>query len=233
MCSLGVGHFTQIANNKAGKVGCAVTQWTDSNANTYLVCNYAITNVDAQPIYTVGSPCSGCKTGKSTKYSGLCSPSEVTVLKPLPVGMSSSPTVSVHQSQSQSVVYGGSAPVTTTTAQQIYQINGVNYYLNSAGTQYIPVATVAQPTVQSSRKYTKYANGVSHFTQTGNLNGISFRQSQSQSYGPQTQTFTTNSGNTIFGNGYQNTYNQLQNDGGLSSNSDSSETQNNYQTFSF
>ncbi len=60
------------------KIGCAIVNYfANSWKNTYLVCNYAQTNMISWPVYTTGTPCSGCKSGCSATYPGLCKPSEV------------------------------------------------------------------------------------------------------------------------------------------------------------
>lgn len=80
-----IGHFTQIANNKASKVGCSLVQYIKyGTCNTYLVCNYALTNMLNEPIFTIGKAGSKCQTGVSAKYPGLCSAGESVLLKPLP-----------------------------------------------------------------------------------------------------------------------------------------------------
>lgn len=63
-------------------VGCAQSKYKSKlngeERNTVLtVCNYASIPVLDSPIYnSTGEPASGCKTGKNSKYPGLCSESE-------------------------------------------------------------------------------------------------------------------------------------------------------------
>lgn len=60
-------------------MGCAVTRFTDKAANmpyNQICCNYAVANVQGQPIYIDGKTASGCKTGTNSKYPGLCSEKE-------------------------------------------------------------------------------------------------------------------------------------------------------------
>ncbi|XP_037045280.1 antigen 5 like allergen Cul n 1-like [Bradysia coprophila] len=72
------GHFTQIVMANSSKIGCAIVNYlANSWKNTYLVCNYAQTNMISWPVYTSGTPCSGCKSGCSTTYPGLCNANEV------------------------------------------------------------------------------------------------------------------------------------------------------------
>lgn len=70
----GFGHFTQIVMANSSKIGCAIVKYA---YNWYFVCDYSQTNVISWPVYTVGTPCSGCKSGCSTTYTGLCNVNEV------------------------------------------------------------------------------------------------------------------------------------------------------------
>uniref|UniRef100_A0A2M4CLM8 Venom allergen-1 n=1 Tax=Anopheles darlingi TaxID=43151 RepID=A0A2M4CLM8_ANODA len=74
-----IGHFTQMASDRAWKIGCAMQNWfQDGFWNTYyLVCNYSFTNIINQPVYARGTTGSGCTTGRNPLYSGLCSVNEV------------------------------------------------------------------------------------------------------------------------------------------------------------
>ncbi|XP_055610288.1 antigen 5 like allergen Cul n 1-like [Uranotaenia lowii] len=73
-----IGHFTQVVQDRADRIGCAVTHWTDKPYNKlYLVCNYARVNVVGQPVYTPGDVGSQCTTGTNSEFPGLCSPDEV------------------------------------------------------------------------------------------------------------------------------------------------------------
>ncbi|XP_039446428.1 antigen 5 like allergen Cul n 1-like [Culex pipiens pallens] len=78
-----IGHFTQIASDRTDRIGCAMVTFkpTATSNKAIMVCNYGLTNVIGQPVYVSGTACSGCKTGCSKTYAGLCSTSEVVVSK--------------------------------------------------------------------------------------------------------------------------------------------------------
>lgn len=103
-----IGHFTQIANNKASKVGCSLVQWIQDGDTcyTYLVCNYALTNMIDEPIFTTGKAGSKCQAGLSAKYPGLCSAEESVLWKPVPYSVS------------------GESPNTQSTSSTTYTSNG-------------------------------------------------------------------------------------------------------------
>ncbi|XP_059615289.1 antigen 5 like allergen Cul n 1-like [Phlebotomus argentipes] len=76
------GHFTVMVNEKNNRVGCAMITY-NYHEDSYqwnavlLTCNYAKTNILNRPIYTPGSPLSGCHSiGKapSKEYEALCAP---------------------------------------------------------------------------------------------------------------------------------------------------------------
>jgi len=76
-------HFTQMANDRAIKVGCAFAAYTDSTThapNVYKTvlgaCNYAFQNLEGFPIYTSGDTASECTTGTNPNYQGLCCEAE-------------------------------------------------------------------------------------------------------------------------------------------------------------
>ncbi|XP_037033568.1 antigen 5 like allergen Cul n 1-like [Bradysia coprophila] len=72
------GHFTQVVMANSAKLGCAVSSYGDTGYRSgLLACNYAQTNMITWPVYTTGEPCSGCKSGCSATYPGLCNASEV------------------------------------------------------------------------------------------------------------------------------------------------------------
>uniref|UniRef100_A0A1Q3FTZ0 Venom allergen-1 n=1 Tax=Culex tarsalis TaxID=7177 RepID=A0A1Q3FTZ0_CULTA len=72
-----VGHFTQIAADRATHVGCSLVSFQPAMTTQWLfVCNYAITNIREEPVYVAGSACSGCMTGCNEKYPGLCNVEE-------------------------------------------------------------------------------------------------------------------------------------------------------------
>ena len=70
-------HFTQMAQDNAIQVGCAISQYTNGKwKSSLMACNYAVTNLLGTPVYVTGAPASGCSTGTNSKFSGLCSASE-------------------------------------------------------------------------------------------------------------------------------------------------------------
>lgn len=79
---LKAGHFTVMVREDNCRIGCAMITYNykeDSEVWTgvMLTCDYAKTNILHRPVYTVGSPCSGCESiGKtiSTRYDALCAP---------------------------------------------------------------------------------------------------------------------------------------------------------------
>lgn len=73
-----IGHFTQVVRDEAYKVGCAMSQYTDSLKTpvALMACNYAVANMIGSPTYVPGPAASGCTTGKNPKYPGLCSENE-------------------------------------------------------------------------------------------------------------------------------------------------------------
>lgn len=74
-----IGHFTTMVNERNNRIGCAITRYTDSSgvSGTLLACNYAVTNVQNNPIYRAGSPASECINGRNPNYTNLCSETEV------------------------------------------------------------------------------------------------------------------------------------------------------------
>ncbi|KAI6227310.1 (pine wood nematode) hypothetical protein [Aphelenchoides fujianensis] len=67
--NLGVGHFTQMAQGKNTKVGCAVLYC--KGTGTLVFCNYERGNILNEPIYEAGEECSKCEAGR-TCSNGLC-----------------------------------------------------------------------------------------------------------------------------------------------------------------
>ncbi|KAI6233714.1 putative effector protein [Aphelenchoides fujianensis] len=65
----GVGHFTQMAQGKNTKVGCAVIYC--KGTGTLVFCNYERANIINEPIYEAGDECSKCEEGR-TCSNGLC-----------------------------------------------------------------------------------------------------------------------------------------------------------------
>ncbi|KAI6187561.1 Vap-1 [Aphelenchoides besseyi] len=64
----GVGHWTQMAQAKNTKVGCAVQRCS----GTYVVCNYDRQNILNEPIYQKGAKCSKCNGKRKCNRNGLC-----------------------------------------------------------------------------------------------------------------------------------------------------------------
>lgn len=134
-----IGHFTQIINNKSGKIGCAITKWCgNEGATTYLVCNYGLTNISTQKIYTIGQAASKCTSGVSADFPGLCCPDECDALKPYPYGYSvssstssssyaSSSSYSVNGGPTHTVVTSGSSPTITSTSYAALSPQGITY----------------------------------------------------------------------------------------------------------
>jgi Cysteine-rich secretory protein family len=73
-------HFLQMVNDKSTKVGCAVMRYPnpdkDNFKTSYVVCDYSYGNICGLPSYVKGDQCSGCTTGCSTQYAGLCTKKE-------------------------------------------------------------------------------------------------------------------------------------------------------------
>lgn len=67
-----------MVNERNNRVGCAVARFTDANGlgSTLLACNYAVTNVQNNPIYRAGPPASECIKGRNPNYTNLCAESE-------------------------------------------------------------------------------------------------------------------------------------------------------------
>ena len=84
------GHFTQLVGDRANSVGCSVTMYSNADGkNIQFVCNYALTNMDKEPIYKKGKPCSACFNGQCmSNYGGLCDPvKNINVIKALPYNL--------------------------------------------------------------------------------------------------------------------------------------------------
>lgn len=72
------GHFTQIVNDEAYKVGCSISKFTENSVRYALMaCNYAVSNIRGVPIYGEGETASGCISGINPYYPGLCSTNEI------------------------------------------------------------------------------------------------------------------------------------------------------------
>lgn len=68
-----------MVNERSDRVGCAIARYTDAMgvSGTLLACNYAVTNVQNNPIYRAGPPASECLRGRNPNYTNLCSTEEV------------------------------------------------------------------------------------------------------------------------------------------------------------
>lgn len=74
-----IGHFTQIVNDRACKLGCALTQWRIKNRFFYyVVCNYSFGNLVMDTAYK--SKGDECKMGNDHVYGSLCSRNETHVI---------------------------------------------------------------------------------------------------------------------------------------------------------
>lgn len=73
-----IGHWVQLVQAKANRIGCSIVQYTDQDGwkQTLIGCNYSAGNLVGTPIYRFGTPASLCKSGKNSKYPGLCSENE-------------------------------------------------------------------------------------------------------------------------------------------------------------
>ncbi|XP_070497993.1 venom allergen-1-like [Chironomus tepperi] len=68
-----IGHFLQMAQDKAVAVGCAVSKYTNGKWKTTLVaCNYSYGNILQNHVYTTGRAASDCPKGTSSEYTSLC-----------------------------------------------------------------------------------------------------------------------------------------------------------------
>lgn len=86
VCSPSIGHFTQVVQDNALEVGCGLIVWHEKHKGkheqaSYFVCNYAMGNMEDQPIYVPGSTAALCVTGNNPIYEGLCSIDEVVNVK--------------------------------------------------------------------------------------------------------------------------------------------------------
>lgn len=69
-----------MVNDRAVWMGCAAVTFRASvveNAYAFsYCCNYAVTNMRDEPVYTAGETASKCQSGTDKKYTGLCSINE-------------------------------------------------------------------------------------------------------------------------------------------------------------
>lgn len=71
-----IGHFTQMAYDRATHVGCAFARYTDNYKTGLFACNYASGNIKGYRVYKCGIPASGCLFGKNSNYPALCNVNE-------------------------------------------------------------------------------------------------------------------------------------------------------------
>ncbi|XP_073811672.1 venom allergen-1-like [Musca autumnalis] len=75
------GHFAEFVLERNTHVGCSMIRYTHPEYRYLyiynLACDYATVYAYDTPVYSVGKPGSGCKTGTNRKYPALCSTREV------------------------------------------------------------------------------------------------------------------------------------------------------------
>lgn len=75
-----------VANERQTHVGCAAVAVPRVLYTELLeACTFATFTDKGKPIYTVGAPCSGCKTGCNPDFVALCRESEQTNTLPLDI----------------------------------------------------------------------------------------------------------------------------------------------------
>ncbi|KAK3914323.1 Venom allergen 5 [Frankliniella fusca] len=78
--SFATGHFSQVVWGDTHLVGCGRARYEENGLPTQLlVCNYGPGgNVETEPLYRGGAPCSGCPAGQgcSATYPALCAPGQ-------------------------------------------------------------------------------------------------------------------------------------------------------------
>lgn len=73
-----IPHFLEMASDRVTHVGCAISQYTDSQGKkSYMVCNYSFTIILSQQVYVSGPPASQCQSGSNPNYQALCSVNEM------------------------------------------------------------------------------------------------------------------------------------------------------------
>ncbi|XP_055306255.1 scoloptoxin SSD552-like [Sitodiplosis mosellana] len=68
-----IGHFTQMIWGDSAAIGCAIAQ---NQADVYIACNYAKTNMMGSSVYENGTMGSKCQMGMNREYPGLCNVNE-------------------------------------------------------------------------------------------------------------------------------------------------------------
>lgn len=72
-----IPHFMELSVDKVNQVGCAISQYTDSQGKkSYIACNYSFTIIEGQKTYHSGPSGSDCVTGTNPNYPALCSENE-------------------------------------------------------------------------------------------------------------------------------------------------------------
>lgn len=71
-----IGHFTQMAYDRATHVGCAFARYTNNYKTGLFACNYSSGNIKGYKVYSCGLPATGCRFGKNPNYPALCSVNE-------------------------------------------------------------------------------------------------------------------------------------------------------------
>ncbi|KAL7023012.1 hypothetical protein ACKWTF_012469 [Chironomus riparius] len=68
-----IGHFLQMAQDRAIAVGCSVSRYTNGKWKTTLVaCNYSFGNILDNHVYATGPAASACPKGKNSVFTSLC-----------------------------------------------------------------------------------------------------------------------------------------------------------------
>ncbi|XP_031639592.1 antigen 5 like allergen Cul n 1-like [Contarinia nasturtii] len=73
-----IGHFTQLVQDQAYAVGCALVQFKKDAYTTIYACDYSLGNLKNIPVYEASSKtASKCTKGTNPQLKGLCSTSEI------------------------------------------------------------------------------------------------------------------------------------------------------------
>ena len=67
-----IGHFLQVVQDRAIRIGCAASRFTDGQwRRTLVACNYSWPNFLNSPVYVTGAAGSGCSSRNSV-FTNLC-----------------------------------------------------------------------------------------------------------------------------------------------------------------
>lgn len=67
-----IGHFLQLVQDRAIRIGCAASRFTETPwRRTLVACNYSWPNFLNSPVYAVGAAGSGCSSRNSV-FTNLC-----------------------------------------------------------------------------------------------------------------------------------------------------------------